>query len=86
MEGIPKEENLNTIEAGRLKERLVEAISMIPGTLKDVAKIYVLALKSLGTPENEIEAKLKEVTEGMIDRSDKARESADRKFEDKIAQ
>ena len=80
----PKE-NFNEIEAGRLKERLIEAIKTLPGTIKDMARIYKIALQSLGTPEEEIEARLKEVTDGMITRADEAREKADEVFEGKIA-
>ena len=80
----PKE-NFNEMEAGRLKERLIEAIKTLPGTIKDMARIYKIALESLGTPEEEIEAKLKEVTDGMIERSDQARERADQSFEEKVS-
>ena len=37
--GGPKE-NFNEIEAGRLKERLIEAIKTLPGTIKDMAPKY----------------------------------------------
>ena len=74
-------ENMREMEVGRLKERLIEAVKILPGTIKDMASIYVLAMKSLGTPEEEINNELQALTGRMIERSDEARERADTSFD-----
>ena len=79
-----KKDSLNTMEVGRFEERLKELIKIIPGTLRGVAEIWVLALKSLGTPQEEISRQLKEVMDTMEDRANDARERADDRFEKKI--
>jgi len=84
---VPKapdqKEDVYTMEVGRLKERLAEMIKILPGTMVDVARIWVLAAKALGTPEKEIAMKLKEIIDRMSGRANDGRETADKRFEEK---
>lgn len=76
-------ENIYKMEAGRLKERLIETIKIIPGTMADLARIYLVALQSLGLSEEESQTKLKGITGNMIQRANEARGRADETFEKK---
>jgi hypothetical protein len=80
-----KEESVYEMPVGKLKERLKEAIKMMPGVIADMAKVYVIALKSLGKSEEETGIAVAELHRIMMGRIGLARGKADQRFEKKTA-